>query len=160
MSPGHHEPKASAIETKWVVFKESSIHGRGGFARNNIPKGTRLLEYLGKRIDKQESSRLCEQNNVYIFFLNEHEDIDGDVDWNPARFLNHSCSPNCEAELQEDRIWLVATRDIPAMEEITFNYGFGLENYRDDPCLCGSPNCVGFIVAEEFFDHVRAQTRA
>jgi SET domain-containing protein len=162
MSPSQHQHKAkgSVIESKWVVFKESSIHGRGGFARRNVPKGTRLLEYLGKRIDKQESARLCEQNNVYIFSLNEHEDIDGDVDWNPARFLNHSCSPNCEAELQEDRIWLVATRDIRAMEEITFNYGFDLENYRDYPCLCGSPNCVGFIVAEEFFDHVRGQTQA
>ncbi len=145
------------LETNWVIFKESSIHGLGGFAKIDIPKGTRLLEYLGKRIDKQESARRCEQNNVYIFALNEHEDLDGDVDWNPARFLNHSCCPNCEAELKEARIWLVATRDIRAGEEVTFNYGFDLENYRDYPCLCGSPNCVGFIVAEGFFDHVRNQ---
>jgi uncharacterized protein len=143
------------METELVLFQASPIHGRGGFAKRALPKGSRILEYVGERIDKQESTRRCEANNVYIFFLNETQDIDGDVDWNLARFLNHSCSPNCEAEVDGARIWLVARRDIGAGEELTFNYGFDLEDYRDYPCRCGSPNCVGFIVAEEYFDHVR-----
>lgn len=143
------------LETQLVSFRPSTIHGLGGFAKTNISKDTRVLEYLGERIDKQESARRCEANNVYIFSLNDHQDLDGDVSWNPARFLNHSCSPNCEAQLADDRVWVVACRDIRAEEELTFNYGFDLEDYREYPCRCGSTSCVGFIVAEEFFDHVR-----
>src|SRR5262249_44665443 len=79
---------------------------------------------------------------------------------NLARFLNHSCSPNCEAQFDEEHIWFIAARDIKTGEELTFNYGFDLENYRHYPCRCGSSVCVGFMVAEEFFDHVRKQSRA
>jgi SET domain-containing protein len=146
------------METELVVFKKSSIHGLGGFAKCDLAKGVWILEYQGEKIDKQESARRCEANNVFIFSLNDHEDIDGNVDWNLARFLNHSCSPNCEALLDEDHIWVVASRDIRALEELTFNYGFDLVDYREHPCHCGSPNCVGFIVAEEFFDLVRKHT--
>jgi SET domain-containing protein len=140
-----------------VSFRKSTIHGRGGFAKANITKGMFLLEYQGERIDKEESARRCEQNNVYIFALDDHEDIDGSAAWNPARFLNHSCTPNCEAVFEDERIFFVASRDIQAGEELTINYGFDLENYREYPCACGSPNCVGFIVAEEFFEYVRRQ---
>ena len=145
------------METELVIFKKSSIHGFGGFAKRDIPSGTTVIEYLGEKIGKAESARRCEQNNVFIFSLNEQHDIDGNVLWNPARLLNHSCAPNAEAQYSEDRIWLVAIRDILAGEEITFNYGFDLDNYRDYPCDCGAPNCVGFMVAEEFFEHVRRQ---
>jgi hypothetical protein len=79
------------------------------------------------------------------------------VDWNPARFLNHSCAPNCEAQFADGRIWLVAIRDIRAGEELTFNYGYDLTDYREHPCRCGAVSCVGYIVAEEFFEHVRRQ---
>ena len=97
---------------------------------------------------------ICEQNNAYIFTLNDQQDLDGNVPWNPARFINHSCAPNCEAEKDDDRIWVIATRDIGAGEEITFNYGYDLVDYKDSPCLCGAPNCVGYMVAEEYFEHV------
>ena len=144
-------------ETDLIVFKYSAIHRYGGFARQNIARSTRLIEYLGERISKAESLRRCEANNEYIFTLNELQDLDGNVPWNPARLLNHSCAPNCDAELEDDRIWIVASRPIQAGEEITFNYGFDLADYREYPCHCGAPNCVGFMVAEEFFDHVRRQ---
>jgi len=144
----------AASETHLVAFKDSPIHGLGGFAKTAISRGTRILEYLGKRITKSESLRRCEQNNAYIFTLNEEQNLDGNVAWNPARFLNHSCAPNCEAELEDGHIWIIAQRDIQPGEEITFNYGYDLEDYREYPCRCGSPHCVGYIVAEEFFDHV------
>jgi SET domain-containing protein len=156
--PQDPNSQRATLETDLVIFRPSSIHGLGGFAKVKIAKGTPILEYLGERITKQESARRCEANNVYIFSLNEHEDIDGNVVWNPARYLNHSCSPNCEAVLESDTIWLVASKDIQAEDEVTFNYGFDLESYREYPCACGSPNCVGFMVAEEFFQHVRNQT--
>jgi hypothetical protein len=136
------------------VFKTSPIHGLGGFAATAIGRGTRVVEYVGQRISKSESLRRCEGNNEFIFALNDEQDLDGDVAWNPARFLNHSCAPNCEAELQDGRIWIVATRDILAGEEVTFNYGYDLVDYREYPCRCGVPGCVGYIVAEEFFEHV------
>lgn len=147
-------------ETDWLIFKRSTIHGTGGFARRGIPSGTRIIEYVGPRISKEEALAQCELNNEYVFSLNDREDINGNVEWNPARFINHSCTPNCEAELEDDRIWIVACRDIAAGEEVSFNYGFDLETYRDYPCQCGAASCLGFMVAEEFFDHVRKNVSA
>jgi SET domain-containing protein len=141
--------------TQRLVFKPSSIHGTGGFARAGILAGTRVIEYTGERITKAESLRRCERNNNYIFALDEEHDLDGRTERNPARLLNHSCAPNCEAVLEDDRIWVVALRDIRAGEEITFNYGYDLEDYRDHPCRCGAPGCVGYIVAEDLFTLVR-----
>jgi len=142
------------VPTVHLLFKDSPIHGIGAFARSRLPKGTRVIEYVGEVITKQESLRRCELNNEYILAWTEEHDIDGNIPWNPARLINHSCAPNCEALLDERRIWIVATRDIMSGEEITFNYGFDLEDYKDYPCVCGSPHCVGYIVAEEFFEQV------
>ena len=142
-----------------IVIGPSPIHRMGGFARTDIPAGTRVLEYIGERISKEESLRRCEGNNEYIFAIDERFDLDGNVPENPARFLNHSCAPNCEAEFVDGRIWLVARRDIRVGEELTFNYSFDLTDYREHPCCCGAAACVGYIVAEEFFEHVRKQNR-
>jgi SET domain-containing protein len=129
----------------------SPIQGRGGFALADLARGTRVVEYLGQKITKLESLARCEDNNPYIFALDDEFDLNGDVESNPARFLNHSCDPNCEAENVSGRIWIIARRAIKAGEEITFNYGYDLESYRDYPCQCGALSCVGYIVAEEFF---------
>lgn len=153
-SGSRHGLAPDASETDLLEYKSSPIHGLGGFARKAIGKGTRVIEYVGERISKSESLRRCEGNNEFIFSLNDEQDLDGSVAWNPARLLNHSCAPNCEAELQADHIWIVAVREIPAGEEVTFNYGYDLVDYRDHPCRCGAPNCVGYMVAEEFFEHV------
>jgi SET domain-containing protein len=117
-----------------------------------------VLEYIGQRIDKLESSRRCAADNRFIFHLDDEWDLDGDVAGNPARFLNHSCSPNCEAQEIAGQIWIVALRAIQAGEELTFNYGYDPEDYQTHPCFCGSPECVGYMVAEEFFDHVRSRS--
>jgi uncharacterized protein len=151
--------EGAVAETDLILFGKSPIHGTGGFAKAEIPRGARVIEYVGERIDKAESTRRCAGWNAYIFALDEKEDLDGNVGWNPARFLNHSCSPNCDAELDNGRIWIVARRTIKQGEEITFNYGYDLADYRDYPCHCGSQDCAGYIVAEEFFEHVRRQTR-
>lgn len=148
--------KSDLAETDWLSFKTSQIHGLGAFAKMDIVCGTRVIEYVGEKITKQESVRRCEASNHYIFALNEREDLDGNYDWNPARYINHSCAPNCEVEWDGSHIWIVAKRDIKAGEEITFNYGYDLVDYREYPCLCRSTDCVGFIVAEQFFDRVRA----
>lgn len=151
------KPPGNAAENPWLEVRHSAIHGTGGFARQAIPRDTRIVEYVGEKISKSESLRRCIAENAYIFTLTEEFDLDGDVPWNPARFINHSCAPNCEAEQAEGHIWIIAVRDIAAGEELSFNYGYDLEEYREHPCRCGAPGCVGYIVAEEFFDHVRKQ---
>ncbi len=145
------------METELASFGSSAIHGTGGYASRDIASGTRVIEYVGERITKAESLRRCELDNQYIFDLDDEFDLDGNVPWNPARFINHSCAPNCEAELDDGHVWIVALRDIPAGEELTYNYNYDLEDYREHPCRCGVPGCVGYIVSEEFFDHVRGQ---
>ena len=144
-------------QTSFVEVRHSPIHGTGAFAQSDLPGGARVIEYVGEKITKAESLRRCEQNNQYIFDLDDEFDLDGNVPGNPARFLNHSCAPNCEAELDAERVWILALRDIKAGEELTFNYGYDLEDYREHPCRCGAAECVGYIVSEEFFDHVRQQ---
>jgi uncharacterized protein len=143
------------IENSLIEFRISLIHGQGGFARQHVATGTRVIEYVGERIDKRQSLERCAQDNQFIFYLDETWDLDGNVEWNPARLVNHSCAPNCHAELIDGHIWIVAAQPIAAGEEITFNYSYDLQDYRDYPCRCGATNCVGFIVAEEFFEEVR-----
>jgi SET domain-containing protein len=142
-----------------IELKPSPIHGTGGFARADLPAGTRVIEYVGERIDKRESLARCMRGEAFIFDLDEHWDLDGKVDWNPARFVNHSCAPNCEAEPIDGRIWLVTIRPVARGEELTFNYGYDLVDYCDHPCQCGSPACVGYIVAQEFFDHLQSDEK-
>ncbi len=159
-APAELQNASPVSETEFITFRMSPIHRWGGFARADIPMGGRLVEYVGEKISKAESLLRCEANNEYIFDLDEQFDLDGNVAWNPARFLNHSCAPNCGAEWIDNRIWIVAERAIRSGEEITFNYGYDLTDYRDHLCRCGAPDCVGYIVAEEFFEHVRAMNVA
>jgi len=156
-SPLRHNAEVSISSDKPIVafgaleFRPSAIQGTGAFARGPIPRGRRVIEYVGEKITKAESLRRCEQENYFIFNLGDEFDLDGDVGWNPAKFINHSCAPNCEAELCDGRIWIVALRRIKAGEEIVFNYSYDLEDYKEHPCRCGAADCVGYIVAEEFF---------
>lgn len=147
----------------------SPIHGRGVFASRRIRKGSRLIEYLGERIDKEESNRrgleLFEQSqqtggaSVYIFDLNESWDLDGDKLYNDARLINHSCAPNSEMVNEDDRLFLYALREILPGEEISFDYGYGIEHFLDHPCRCGAPNCVGYIVARSQWPLLRKKVR-
>jgi SET domain-containing protein len=140
---------------EYLEVRQSAIHGTGGYARRDISAGMRVVEYVGERITKAESDRRCEANNEYIFIIDDDWDLDGLQSWNPARFINHSCAPNCEAEWDGDRLFIVALRDIKQGEELSFNYGYDLENYEDHKCHCRTPQCVGYILAEEYWEQVR-----
>ena len=119
-----------------------------------------MIEYIGERISKAESLARCEQNNTFIFSLNDEFDLDGGVEGNPARWINHSCAPNCEAIQDEDRIWITSCRDIAPGEELTFDYGYDLADYRENPCRCAAPECVGYIVAAALVPDLRRQLHA
>ncbi|MEP6662137.1 MAG: SET domain-containing protein-lysine N-methyltransferase [Verrucomicrobiota bacterium] len=138
-----------------IEVRSSAIHGTGCFALRKIRKGKPVIEYVGEKISKAESLKRCEEQNVYIFALDDEFDLDGSVDWNPAKFINHSCAPNCEAEFFGDQIWIMALCDIKAGEEISFNYSYDLQDYREHPCRCRAAECVGYMVAEEFFPKFR-----
>lgn len=159
------KPKDTAEDSKWIEVRGSEIHGRGLFAIRKIPKETDIIEYVGEKIDKEESDRrgweLYEAAQatggaaVYLFTLNDEFDIDGDVEWNSARLINHSCDPNCEAVIDGDQIWITALRKIKKSDEIFFNYGFDLENYEGHPCRCGTERCMGYIAGEEYWPELK-----
>jgi len=149
------QPKKTT--SPYVVARQSDIHSWGIFAKKNIPQDTRVIEYVGERITKKESDRRAhlplqrnknnsEHGAVYIFELNKRHDIDGYVPYNTARLINHSCDPNCEAIRIHGHIWIISMRDIQKGEEITYNYGYNMEDYHEHPCFCGSHNCVGYIL--------------
>jgi SET domain-containing protein len=141
---------------KWLEVRKSGIHGRGVFARCDIPAGSRLIEYVGLPISKKRSAELSMKQNRYLFTVNGALDLDGKVSWNPARLINHSCEPNCEASLEErDSIWIFSIKPIARNEELTFNYGYSLEDFMNFPCRCGTPSCTGYMVSEEFLPIVR-----
>jgi Proteins containing SET domain len=149
-------PSRSRPVSPWFVIRRSGIHGRGAYARIDIPEGTRIVEYVGEKITKAESHRREQQRLarlaaggdgcVYVWDLNQRHDIDGRQARNIARLINHSCAPNCRAETIRGRVWIIAARDIPRGEELTYDYGFPFSEWRQHPCRCGAPNCVGFIV--------------
>lgn len=159
------QPVATVVGSKWVEVRGSEIHGRGLFAIRKIPEETNIIEYVGDKVSKEESDRRgwdlyeraqgTEDAAVYIFTLNDDYDIDGDVEWNSARLINHSCDPNCEAVIEDDHIWISALRKIKKGEELFYNYGFDLENFEGHPCHCGSSRCVGYIVGEEYWPKLK-----
>lgn len=154
-------PEEDICDSDWCEIRNSPIHGRGLFATRDIPEGMRIIEYVGEKITKAESNRRgwaqferaqqTGEAGVYLFTLNKRHDIDGDVPWNAARLINHSCDPNCESQIIRGRIWIIALREIRKGEELFFNYGFDLECYEDHPCGCGSRRCVGYIAGEEYW---------
>jgi SET domain-containing protein len=127
----------------------SRIAGRGLFTAKPIKRGTRIIQYTGEKIPKAESDKRLNQGNHYIFELNERYDIDGKVLRNKARYINHSCDPNCTTQVTARTIWIVARRDISAGEELTYNYGYELDDAPPHPCTCGADNCCGYILAPQ-----------
>jgi len=137
----------------WVG--KSSIAGKGLFTAQNLKRGTRILQYIGEKITKAESEKRLAQGNVYIFAFSEQWDIDGKVLRNKARYINHCCDPNCDVMKTTRSIWIVALRDIHAGEELTYNYGYELDEDREDPCTCGAANCCGHILAPQYWEAVK-----
>jgi hypothetical protein len=150
---------ATFTKNPYYVVRNSRIHGRGVFAVANIPKGTRITEYVGDRISHAEADRRHEDkapddNHTFLFTVNSRVVIDGGVKGNDARWINHSCDPNCESVVDKSRVFLEAVRDIPKGQEICFDYM--IERDPNDPpemdqifgCRCGSPKCRGTMLID------------
>jgi uncharacterized protein len=134
-----------------VRVAPSRIAGQGLFAAQDITKGTRIMQYIGEKISSRERAMRLAAGNAYIFHLTYRYAIDGQTLENTARYINHSCDPNCEVEKTSDTIWIIALREIPAGEELTYNYGYDARDYQENPCNCGAPNCCGDILAQEYW---------
>lgn len=132
----------------YTVVKNSPIHGRGVYAAQDIPAGTRIFEYTGELITREEENRRETENDktgvTYIYQLNEHESIDGSRGGNDSRFVNHSCDPNIEGIVNNRHIYYVALRDIKQDEELFIDYAFDKDSKRE-PCRCGSSQCRGYM---------------
>ncbi len=128
-----------------LIIRSSDIHAAGCYTDSPIAEGTRVIEYTGPRITKDEGDRLYENSPVtYLFGL---EDGDTVIDGHGmAMFINHSCDPNCETEEIDERVWITAIRDIKAGEELTYDYLL-YDGDDEAPCHCGSPNCRGTMYA-------------
>ena len=138
--------------------KISKFHGIGLFAKKDISKKTKIIEYVGakvtkkegdRRADKQISRAIKNKNNgmVYVVELNSRFDIDGSYKYNTARYINHSCDPNCEVSIINNRLWISAIKKIKRDQELTYNYGYEYDtDYKEHKCRCGSLKCIGYIL--------------
>lgn len=129
----------------------SPIDRQGLFAATDIPPGTRIVEYRGEKISKGESARRLARYNAYIVYLNEQYDIDGETLDNTARYVNHSCDPNCTVQYTTETLWIVALKPIRAGEELSCNYGYDAREYDRFPCRCGAAICCGYILGREYW---------
>jgi uncharacterized protein len=141
-----------------IIVRNSKVHGNGVFATRKIPADGFIIEYGGKRITQKEADRRKASDpdnpfHTFFFSLDSGKLIDGDDEGTDARWINHSCDPNCEAREEKGRILIHALRDIKRGEELNYDYGLILEERytkkvkKDYACLCGAENCRKTLLA-------------
>lgn len=152
--------RASLAASPLVEARNSSIHGRGVYAIAPIKKGTRVMEYLGERISHAEADDRYEKKgdddgHTFLFIASNRTVIDAGVDGNDARFINHSCNPNCETVIENSRVFIDSIRAIKPGEELGYDYQLTWES-TDDPaelalyaCRCGAKKCRGTMLDKE-----------
>lgn len=141
-------------------IRPSSKQGLGAFASRPIPAGTRLLEYTGERLTPEQADARYpdvpgERHHTYLFAIDDDIVIDAAVGGNAARFINHSCDPNCDAVVEAGHIWIETIRDVAPGEELAYDYAYRLEERhtpaakRRFPCNCGAPACRGTMLTNK-----------
>ncbi|HEY8539873.1 MAG TPA: SET domain-containing protein-lysine N-methyltransferase [Steroidobacteraceae bacterium] len=158
------------VSSPLIEARDSKIHGRGVYAVAPIKKGTRIIEYLGERISHAEADRRYEEKgqddgHTFFFIASSRTVIDAGVNGNDARFINHSCDPNCETVIEGSRVFIDAIRDIKPGEELGYDYQLTWES-TDDPadlalyaCRCGSKKCRGTMLDPEPVDKQKKKTK-
>jgi hypothetical protein len=140
-----------------IRVRRSKVHGTGVFAARAIKKGARIIEYVGDRISHAEADRryahkAIDDNHTFLFTVDARTVIDGGIGGSPARFINHSCAPNCETVIEDKRVFVEAVRNIAEGDEIGYDYM--IERDASDPpnmaeifgCRCGAINCRGTML--------------
>jgi uncharacterized protein len=155
--PDKAAAKLAAKAALLIKVRRSRVHGQGVFALQRIRKGTRIIEYVGDRISHARANRRYDDhdendNHTFLFAVDRNVVIDATVDGNDSRFINHSCDPNCESNIENRRVFVDAIRTIEVGEELNYDYQIGRE--RDDPpnvdviyaCRCGAKDCRGTML--------------
>jgi len=165
------QQEADRFEPPPVETRDSGIHGRGVYATRTIAKSTRIIEYLGERITHAEADRRYEikgddDGHTFLFIASKRTVIDAGVNGNEARFINHSCAPNCETVIENGRVFIEALRRIKAGEELGYDYQLTWDS-TDDPvelalyaCRCGAEHCRGTMLGREPRDKMHKKKRS
>jgi SET domain-containing protein len=143
-----------------VAVRNSPIHGRGVFAVNAIAKGARIIEYTGERMSHAKADRLYGDlhdgsSHTMLFAATDKVVIDATKRGGPARWINHSCAPNCEANEEDGRVFIDAIRAIRLGQELSYDYSLVLEERhtpklkREHPCHCGVRQCRGTLLGKK-----------
>lgn len=140
-------------------IRPSPIQGMGAFATAPIVAGVRLIEYAGERLTPAQAEERypdgADRHHTFLFAIDDEVVVDASVNGNEARFLNHSCAPNCDAVIDGGRIWIETIHDIEPGEELVYDYAYVLEERhtaaakRRYPCHCGAITCRGTILAKK-----------
>jgi uncharacterized protein len=163
--------KPNLIQSELVEVRNSPIHGRGIYAVAPIKTGTRIYEYVGERITHAEADRRFwrkrhDDGHTFLFVVNRKTVIDGTRKGNDARYINHSCDVNCETVTESNRIYIDATRDIKAGEELGYDYQltWSEEDTPEDlalyACRCGAKQCRGTMLDTQSIEQHLAEDRA
>ncbi|MBK9247457.1 MAG: SET domain-containing protein-lysine N-methyltransferase [Ignavibacteria bacterium] len=154
------QEKPKVQNRDFIRVGKSKIQGSGVFAKRKIPKGTRIIEYAGDRIPKKDLLSDVENgltSHIYVLSINDELSVDGERNGNDARFINHSCEPNCEVYIFDEIPYIYAMVDIRRFEELTFDYklqsSIGTKLTKKEkialfPCNCQSKQCRGTILAK------------
>jgi uncharacterized protein len=145
-------------KTQPFEIRQSRIQGFGGYATKPLARGTRIGEYVGERISQREADRRydddsMDRHHTFLFTVSSRTTIDAAVGGNDTRFINHSCAPNCEAVIEDSRVFIDALRAIPVGSELFYDYAYereadaGSADEAKYPCHCGSAQCRGTILA-------------
>jgi SET domain-containing protein len=149
---------AAAAPSRRIQTRRSGVHGKGVYAVVDLAEGETLIEYVGEVITWDEALRRhphdpTDPNHTFYFHIDESHVIDAKFGGNSARWINHSCDPNCEAEVEDGRVFIRARRNIPAGEELFYDYGlvidepYTLKLKAQYPCWCGAKRCRGTLLA-------------
>ena len=152
-----------------IRVRQSSIHGNGVFAAKDIPMDTEVMQYTGKLITIAKADELYDEvykGHTFLFTLNDDWIIDANQSGNDAKWINHSCEPNCIPVLYEhahdrsqDQVFILTLRDIKKGEELNYDYGISFDIpytarlKKIWACHCGAPSCTGTMLKP--MDHER-----
>jgi SET domain-containing protein len=155
-----------------IEVRRSRIQGRGVFALAPIAKGTRIIEYTGERISNEEADARCGdeskgRHHTFLFASTTRTVVDASREGSDARFINHSCDPNCETVVERGRIYVDAIKKIAAGAELSYDYWYSTDDtYTDEqlerlyPCRCGTSKCRGTLASRQHIEKPKQKKRA
>lgn len=157
-------------QNPYFELRRSSIQGRGAFALRRIRRGTRIIEYTGEIITDEEADRRYDdekmgRHHTFLFAVDTNHVIDGARRGSDASFINHSCEPNCEAVIEDNRVYIDAMRTIWPGEELLYDYQYERDGEPEESwdslyaCYCGTPSCRGTILKPEKKKRKRARPK-